>query len=306
MFSFGLRTESHIRRVWGIGRIHVSKVLPEPQGSGCGTAPHFFVFSSLGARRTIDRSMYEVNLTNYLVAAAAMNMRPISINNIRVSIQGNRADVYLYSEKCMELDKDRFLLILDGNTRASRKSCRLFNCFLSIFSEGQVMSISGVWYYAPVTNKKKREMFSNMKLELPIRSWDGDQQIQECVKVRTIKKNSNSQEGEIADIGKPFSGWSIKQDTILIELLGEHMGQPIPEDKVKEISTRISSFLSDEERFSKKLQIESILGWHLSPEECAKYGRELSKRTSRSKLGITKELERLFDHIPMPENRNPL
>lgn len=32
-----------IRRVWSIGRIHVSKVVPEPQSSGCETAPHFCV-----------------------------------------------------------------------------------------------------------------------------------------------------------------------------------------------------------------------------------------------------------------------
>lgn len=34
-----------IRRVWGIGRIHVSKVVPEPQSSGCETAPHFCVLN---------------------------------------------------------------------------------------------------------------------------------------------------------------------------------------------------------------------------------------------------------------------
>lgn len=251
--------------------------------------------------------MYEVTQTNYLVATAAMNMQPISIHNTRVKIQGNRVDVYLYNEKCMEMDKERSLLILDGNTMATRKSCRLFNCFLSIFSEGQVRSISGEWYYIPVTNEKKRLRFSNMKLDLPIRSWDGDKQIQERVQViPKKKKNSDGKEEEIADIGKPFSTWSVKQDTKLIELLGEHIGRPVPEEKITEISARLSSFLSNEERSTKKLQIDSILEWHLSLEECAKYGTELSKKASRAAKGITKELEHLFDYSPMPESRKPL
>ncbi len=250
--------------------------------------------------------MYEVTQTNYLVAAAAMNMRPISIHNTRVKIQGNRVDVYLYNEKCMEMDKEKSLLILDGNTMVTRKTCRLFNCFLSIFCEGQVRSISGVWYYIPVTNEKKRLKFSNMKLDLPIRSWDGDEQIQECVMIiPKKKKNNDNQEEKIADIGKPFSTWSVKQDTTLIVLLGEHMGRSIPEDKIRDISARISSFLSEEEHSSKKLHLDSILGWHLSLEECAKYGTELSKKASRAAKGITKELGHLFDHSPMPESRKP-
>ncbi len=92
------------------------------------------------------------NNLNNAVAEAVSALQEAHLPGRDCVIQGETAVVLLHDEECLRVEKETHNITLNGKAMATRKTVRLVNSILSLFTGQRVMTRNGIWYLVNCNN----------------------------------------------------------------------------------------------------------------------------------------------------------
>lgn len=95
-----------------------------------------------------------MNKSDKIIVAAVVSGMDIAVNKKETITKNNVTTVSIYGNPCLNIDRNKTEISIDGSTVCSRKSSRLMNSVLKALAAVSVNNKDGRWYLKTSDNKR--------------------------------------------------------------------------------------------------------------------------------------------------------